>query len=130
MAGRRKTVYRSPRVIVEFDLDAYRSGMRRCALGPELRSSVDRVAARGESFAKRIAPRTSRQHQHYADSFRIERTTVTLPKKRYPMRRVCARLWNLAPHAASVEWGNAQTNGNGHRILGRTLENLQHLSPR
>ncbi len=127
--GRRVTVYRSPtgRVTVEFDVDSYKRGIARCAVGPELRGVVDAIAHTAELYAKSISPRSRRQHQHYQDSFRHQRTTVVLPP-RWPMRRVCARLWNVAPHAAAVEWGGAH-NPTGHRVLGKTLERLEHLAP-
>lgn len=127
MAGRRVTVYRSPSVTVEFDIDSYKSGIARCAVGPELRGAVDTIARKAEAYARSISPRSRRRHQHYADSFRHQRTTVVLPP-RWPMRRVCARLWNMAPHAAAVEWGVAGSP-RGHRVLGKTLEKLEHFAP-
>lgn len=126
MAGTRKTVYETPRVKVEYDIDSYKRGIARCALGPELGAAVVLIAERAKGYAMGISPRSTRQHQHYQDSFTVIPGTTTLPL-RFPMKRVCARLWNLAPQAAVVEWGNAKTNGDGHRVLTKTLAHLEHI---
>lgn len=126
VAGTRKTVYQTATVKVEYDIDSYKRGMARCALGPELTAAVVVIAERGKGYAVGISPRSTRQHQHYQDSFTVILGTETLPD-RFPMKRVCARLWNLAPQAAAVEWGNAQTNGDGHQVLRKTLAHLEHL---
>ncbi len=41
------------------------------------------------------------------------------------MRRVAARLWNTAPHAATVEFGGPRTEA--HHPLGKTLDYLNFL---
>ncbi len=104
-------------------------GMAACAIGPELSGSVmEVVRIRAKRFAESIAPRSDRQHRHYADSFGVELTQTGLPPDKIgipPMLRACGRLFNYAPHAAAVEFGN-QRNSRGQHILRRTLE---HLGP-
>lgn len=126
MAGNRKTVYRSLHVKVEFDTDSYRKGIAQVALGPQLRGACRGVVAKATAYAVSISPRSRRKHKHYQDSFVAQNTTVVVPRH-HPMRRVCVRLWNMSPQAAIVEWGNAATGGTRHRVLGKTLERLEHL---
>lgn len=112
-------VYTGLHVVVDFDFDEV--GMAKVAVGPELRDAVkDVVEHRALPYAKSISPVSRRKHKHYVDSFRVTESHVVIAG----LRRVAARLWNVAPHAATVEWGNARTNGEGHRVLGRTVDHL------
>lgn len=115
-------VFRGRHVIVTFEMD--RVGIAKCAMGPELEAAVLHLANDvAKPYAERISPRSKRQHQHYADSFVVVPGTAWIAA----MRRVAARLWNTAPHAAAVEWGNGSTNSRGHRVLGKTLDHLNSL---
>jgi hypothetical protein len=117
-AGRE--VYRGRHVIVSFQMD--RSGIAQIAMGPKLLAAVlDLAETKAKPYAESISPRSDRDdHVHYADSFVVVPGTAWIAA----MRRVAARLYNTAPHAAAVEWGNAGVNARGHRVLGRTLDHL------
>lgn len=123
-----KVVYRSPNVVVRFKLD--RDGIRKIALGPELRSAChDVVESKALPYAIGISPVSDRRRaQHYIFSFQVHDvlTGMLAPENigHPPMLRVGARLINTAPHAAAVEWGTAKNGGRGHRVLGRTLDYL------
>lgn len=122
----RHTVYRSNAVNVDFELD--RDGIAQCAMGPELKAAVRAIADKGQAFAISISPVSDEHeegHVHYIESFVIDETSVVLPKE-WPMRRVCARLWNIAPHAAAVEWGT-QRNPDGYYVLTNTVERLERF---
>lgn len=118
----RKTVYRGRHVTVEFELN--RRGIARCAVGPELKAACHGVVeTRALPYAVSISPRSSRRHQHYQDSFRVDDDTWT-PKARMPdwhMRRVVTRLVNTSPQAILVEVGPEQGNDRGFHVLGKTL---------
>jgi hypothetical protein len=119
----RHTVYRGRTVVVDFDMD--RRGIAEIAVGPELKAAVHTVAeTEAKPYAISISPRSTRRHQHYMDSFSVKDTHTVITG----MRRVAAWLFNNAPHAAAVEWGNQATNGEGHRVLGRTLDHLNRPS--
>lgn len=117
--GGRRTVYQGRNVVVEFEMD--RSGIARCAMGPELKAAVMHLAAtKALPYAMEASPRSDEHHRHYQDSFSVVPGTMWIAA----MQRVAARLWNTAPHAAAVEWGNKQTGYQGHRVLGHTLDYL------
>ncbi len=126
--GPRDRVYTGTHVRVDFALD--RSGIRRIAVGPALRKSCLEVAAKAMAYAVSISPRSSRtddddDHPHYQDSFRIRTVHTGLPPESIgnpPMRRIGARLVNIARHAAVVEYG--KRGQRGKHILRRTLEHL------
>lgn len=129
MAMGRHTVYRSNNVTVDFEMD--RDGIAECAVGPELRVACHEIAEKGKAFAIAISPvgfeDLDRDDQvHYINSFELDDTHVVLGAIDYPMRRVATRLWNLAPHAAAVEWGN-RYNPDGYYILSNTVERLERL---
>jgi acyl-homoserine lactone acylase PvdQ len=119
-ATRGRLVYRGQNLTVYFELN--RRDMARYAVGDEVKSVVTEVAeTRAKPYAISISPRSNRQHLHYADAFVVDNShTVVIAA----LRRASARLVNTAGHAAAVEWGNRQTRGEGHRVLGRTLEHL------
>ena len=106
---------------------AYRpnqAGWKALANGPEIRALVQRKAEAAKAFAESISPRSDAEHRHYADSFEVEQTTVTL--KDGP--RAAAVLHNTVGHAAAVEWGNQATHGQGHHVLGKTADALGRLA--
>lgn len=115
----RRTVYRSPTVKVEFEMD--RKGIAEIAMGPRLRETVLAFAENeAKPYAVSISPRSDREdHVHYADSFHVVPGAMMIRR----MRRVAAHLINSAPHAAAVEWGNERVP-RGQRILGRTLDHF------
>jgi hypothetical protein len=115
-------VYRGRHVIVSFHMD--RAGIAKIAMGPKLQAAVlDLAETTAKPYAERISPRSDRQHIHYADSFVVVPGTAWIAA----MKRVAARLFNTAPHAAAVEWGSAKNGGRGQRILGQTLDHLNSL---
>jgi hypothetical protein len=115
----RVNVFRGRHVIVDFQMD--RKGMARCAMGPELADAVHSVVEdRAMPYAIGISPVSDRNHEHYVEAFSTIMGTATIRS----LRRVAALLINSSPHAAAVEWGNARTDGKGHRVLGRTLDHL------
>lgn len=115
----RRTVYRSPHVKVEFEMD--RKGIAEIAMGPRLREAVlDFAENEAKPYAVSISPRSDRQdHVHYADSFHVVPGAMMIRG----MRRVAAHLINSAEHAAAVEWGNERVP-RAQRILGRTLDHF------
>lgn len=120
----RKTVYRGRNVRVEFELD--RAGIREIAVGPELAYATHYVAdVVAKPYAITNSPRSLVNKIHYQDSFRVTQVVVD-GIGHPPMRRVGARLLNIAPHAAAVEWGNRRTP-RGHHVLGATLDFLNSL---
>lgn len=129
MTGRR-TVYNGRNCRLEFEMS--KSGIRKCAAGPELRAAcLDVVVSKAMPFAISISPRSDRtDHLHYADAFVAVSILTGLGPGRGerigkpPMARSGARLVNLAPHATKVEWGTEADDGAGHRILTRTLQYL------
>lgn len=116
-------VFTGRHVIVRFVPD--KAGIAKCAMGPELRAAVNHLAEHvAKPYAERISPRSNRDdHVHYADSFTVVPGTAWIAA----MQRVAARLFNTAPHAAAVEWGNGGANSRGHRVLGRTLDHLNTM---
>lgn len=130
VAGMRgNLVYRGRHVTVTFELD--RKGIAVMAVGKELRHSCHEVVAKALPYAVSISPRSSRDHQHYQDSFVTESTLTGLPPEsigKIPMLRVSARLVNIAAHAAAVEWGDMGDGGRGYRVLRRTLQHIDRTS--
>lgn len=116
-----RLVFRGSKVMVHFDMD--RKGIAACAMGPELAGEVMKLATRQAlPYAISVSPRSSRTDKvHYQDSF------VAVPGTAWvaAMRRVAARLYNLAPHAIVVEKGTAKTPA--HRVLGKTLDHLNTM---
>jgi hypothetical protein len=117
--GRR--VFTGGRVHVHFDMN--RKGIAGIAMGPELAASVMEVAEQTAlPYAVSISPRSGRTDKiHYQDSFVVVPGTAWI----VAMRRVAARLYNLAPHAIVVEVGTDKTPA--HRVLGKTLDHLNSL---
>lgn len=131
LTPRGRVVYRGQWVVARFDMD--RHGFRQIAVNPSLRDSCLRaVTAVALPYAKSISPRSDRHHRHYQDSFVVQsvRTGLAPPEiiGTPPMMRVAARLVNIAPHAAAVEWG---TRGRpAHHILRKTIDHLNSLGRR
>lgn len=132
--GRGKVVYRSRDVTVRFEMDY--KGIAALALGPRLAAVVFDVASRkAMPYAISVSPRSDRRRDgdnraHYQDSFRVVPLVTGAPPAREiigkpPMWRVGARLINVSPHAAAVEWGNRGRRG--HRVLGKTLDHLHGI---
>lgn len=119
--GERKTVYRGVNCTVDFEMDP--KGIAKIAMGGELKDAVRSIAeTKALPYAKSISPRSRRNepgHIHYQDAFVVTPGSTVINQ----MRRVAARLWNMSPHAAAVEWGNAK-NPDGRRILAKTLTHL------
>jgi hypothetical protein len=127
----RDRVYTGRHVTVDFQLDA--RGIRKIATGWALRRAcLLVVTTQALPYAVSISPRSrrdrgeDRDHPHYQDSFQVESVVTGAGGDesigRPPMRRVGARLVNIARHAAVVEFG--KRGQRGHHILRRTLEHL------
>lgn len=114
-------VYTGRRLTVDFELD--RDGIAEIAVGPHLKDAVRHLAEhRAKPYAISISPvRKGKGGGTYIRSFRVkdEHTVIAA------MCRVAARLYNTAPHAAAVEFGNKHAKG--QRILGRTVDFLHAL---
>ncbi len=107
----RRTVYRSPRLVVDFELD--RGGIRKIARDAPLRLAVREVATKAKAHAESIAPHRTGA---YASRFEINFTRVTVRG----LRRIGARLVNTDPAAAKIEWGTSKTPA--HLTLTKTLQ--------
>lgn len=119
----RQLVYKSRTVTVHYKPD--RRSIARCAVGPELTDAVhDIVDNIAKPFAESIAPKDT---GHYAKSFERTTTYVALGKGEL-MTRVAARLYNMDPGAAAIEWGTKQKGRRkaraGQHVLGQTLTML------
>lgn len=120
MVRKGRQVFKGRHVEVRFDMD--RAGMAKCAMGPELASAVMTLAeTEAKPYAIAISPRSNRQKLHYQDSFVVVPGTAWIAA----MKRVAARLYNLAPHATVVEVGTDRTPA--HKVLGNTLNHLNTL---
>lgn len=117
LSRRGTTVYASPRMVVQFELD--RAGMRKIMVGRELAAAThSAVVGRAMPFAIQISPRDTLE---YVSSWRASDTHMVIAG----MRRVATKLVNVAPHAAAVEWGR----GGRQAVLKRTLAHLNSTSP-
>ncbi len=120
--GRRTTVYVSPRMLVQFEMD--RAGIARVAVGQELRDAVhDCVVQRAMPYAISISPHGDTLD--YVSSWRAIDTYEVIAG----MRRAACRLFNGSGHAAAVEWVSRRGFGRGYAVLGRTLAHLNSTSP-
>ncbi len=128
--GSRDRVYTGVHVRVDFAMNI--SGIRKIAVGPQLRRACLEVVTKALPYAVSISPRSTRNadqdpgHPHYQDSFKVETVHTGLPPEsigRPPMRRIGARLKNVARHAAVVEYG--RRGQRGHHILRRTLQHIE-----
>lgn len=105
-----------------FHYRSNRKGWDAIALGPEMQKLTSEVAEKAKAHARSIAPESNDgRGVPYKDSFDVEQIVV---KEFGRGVRAGARLINTAQHAAAVEWGNKRTKGQGHRVLGRTLDFL------
>jgi hypothetical protein len=109
-----REVYRSRTMVVFFDMD--RQGIRRIAVGPELRAACLAVVNAARPYAESISPVETGQ---YARSFSIAMGHTWVAA----MRRVAARLVNTDPAAAAIEFGTSH-GGPAHRVLQRTLAHI------
>lgn len=117
LRNRRITVYRSPRMIVEFELD--RRGIAKIAMGQDLKDACRQVVTgRAMPFAIRNSPHG--ETLEYVSSWRAAEGHTIIAG----MRRVACKLINVAPHAAAVEWGRGGRRG----VLGKTLAHLNATS--
>lgn len=122
LGGRRTTVYVSPRMLVEFEMD--RRGIARVAVGDELREAChSTVVQRAMPYAISISPRGDTLD--YVSSWRAIDTFEVIAG----LRRVACRLFNGSDHAAAVEWVSKRGFGRGYHVLGRTLAHLNSTSP-
>lgn len=118
LSNRRETVYESPRVRVEFEMD--RRGIARIALGEPLKQACrSAVVGRAMPYAIQISPRG--ETLQYVSSWRAADGHIVIAG----MRRVACKLVNVAPYAAAVEWGRGGKQG----VLRRTLAHLNATSP-
>lgn len=128
LANRRITVYRGRRVRVEFEMN--RAGIQRIALGPAIRDAVRQVVVREAlPFAIRNSPRGERDEADleaaFVNSWRVTEGTVFL----VGMERASAKLINVSPHAAAVEFINPKTGkGHGYGVLAKTLAHLNGVA--
>ncbi len=103
----------------DVDVRLNMAGWNALAMSPDILAACIKEAEKGKAFAISISPRSSRPRgKPYADSFDVV-PSVNTSFRNGPRRRVCAFLFNDAPHAAAVEFGNRQTP-QPHRVLGRT----------
>lgn len=122
LGGRRNTVYVSPRMVVQFELD--RRGIARLAVGHELREATHSlVVNHAMPFAISISPHGDTLE--YVSSWRAIDTYEVIAG----LRRVACRLFNGSSHAAAVEWVSKRGFGRGYHVLGRTLAHLNSTSP-
>lgn len=118
LSNRRTTVYASPRLIAQFEMD--RRGIRKIAVGQPLRAATrSAVVGRAMVHAIQISPRG--QTLEYVSSWRASDGFTVIAG----MRRAACKLVNIAPHAAAVEWGRGGNQG----ILRKTLAWLNSTSP-
>lgn len=124
MRNRRLTVYTSRRLIVQFEMD--RPGMARVAVGRELKDATRQIIReRAMPYAISISPVGQRDDDQggkprYIESFRIAEGHTVIAG----MRRVAAKLVNVAPHAAAVEFLGTNPHASGYGVLGKTLDHL------
>ncbi len=122
LSGKRYTVYASPRMVVQFELD--RQGIEKVAVGDELRDATrSAVTQRAMPYAISISPRGDTLE--YVSSWEPVDTYVVIAG----MRRVACRLLNTSQHAAAVEWVSKRGFGHGRGVLRRTLAHLNSTSP-
>ncbi len=113
MVGRRTTVYLSPRLLAEFEMN--RPGIARIALSAEVASATrSLVVNEAMPYAIQISPRG--RTLEYVSSWRAQPASVVIAG----MRRAACKLINIADYAAAVEWGR----GGNQRVLGRVLDHL------
>lgn len=114
-------VYTGRRLTVDFELD--RDGIAEIAVGPRLKDAVHHLAEhRAKPYAISISPVwKGKGGGTYIRSFQVKDDHTVIAA----MRRVAARLYNTADHAAAVEFGNKHAKG--QRILGRTVDFLHAL---
>lgn len=118
IGGRRHTVYVSPRMVVQFEMD--RGGIAKIAVGQDLRDAThSAVVHRAMPYAIQISPRGDTLE--YVSSWRASDGFTVIAG----MRRAASKLINFAPHAAAVEWGRGGKQG----VLRRTLAHLNGTSP-
>ncbi len=118
LGNRRETVYRSPRLHVEFEMN--RRGIARVAVGQDLRDAChSAVVQRAMPYAIQISPRG--QTLEYVSSWRAADGYTVIAG----MRRAACKLINVSDHAAAVEWGRGGAQG----VLRRTLAHLNATSP-
>ncbi len=124
--GKRRTVYRSSRLTVEFALD--RGGINALAKSDQIYDPCRRLAAENAlPYAVSISPRSRREdhaNPHYQDSFQVDRVVVHGIGKP-PMIRVGARLINTSDQATIVEVGTATSPR--YRVLGEVIDHLNGL---
>lgn len=114
--NRRTTVYRSPRMTVEFELN--RQGIARVAMSDPVHDACRSVAINeAVPFAIQNSPHDTGD---YISSFHVRRGEAVIAG----MRRAVANVWNLSDHASRVEYAPTRRYPAGRRVLGRTLEHL------
>jgi hypothetical protein len=122
LGSRKTTVYRSARLLVEFELD--RGGIAKIAVDAPLRAAVhDMVVHEAMPFAISISPHG--KTLNYVSSWRAVDTYMVIAG----LRRAACRLLNASSHAAAVEWVSTRGHGHGYHVLGRTLAHLNSSSP-
>lgn len=122
LGGRRHTVYASPRMVVEFELD--RRGIARVAVSPPMADTVRSVVTqRALPFAIQNSPRGDTLE--YVSSWDAVNTQTVIAG----MRRAACLLLNRSGHAAAVEWVSKRGYGHGYGVLRRTLAHLNATSP-
>jgi hypothetical protein len=122
LGGKRHTVYMSPRLVVQFEMD--RRGISRVAVGESLQSATrSAVVQRAMPYAIQISPRGDTLE--YVSSFRAVDTFTVIAG----MRRAACHLLNTSGHAAAVEWISKRGSGHGYGVLRRTLAHLNATSP-
>jgi hypothetical protein len=100
-----------------------KSGIARCAVGPELRRAVDDVAHLAKAYAEGIAPDG---FEGYALKFEVLQEKMYGYPDHHPMTRVSAVLINQAKTAILVEVGNATVQS--YAVLEHTLDWLTTLA--
>ncbi len=113
----RRLVYVGRNVRVEFQMDY--PGMRKVAVGPELKTACYLIARKAQPYAEAISPEDT---GHFKGSFDVDMGHAWVAG----MRRVAARLLNTDEGAAAIEFGSRHPQGYqaGHHVLRRTLAHI------
>lgn len=101
--------------------DFNREGIARCAVGPEIRATVQKVTTQALAYAQLVSPGDDGSYeQGFRSDVRIIPDYPFRSKPAPPMARWAGFVQNVSRSAILVEVGSDRTPA--HRVLGRTLE--------
>ena len=101
-----------------------RAGFRAMAVSGEVRAAVLAEAEKAKVIAEGLSAPITKTGE-YAGSFEVHTTTQPLNTRFGEHEVAVGILENTSGHAAAVEWGSSHDR-KPHRILGRTLDGLEH----